>query len=725
MSKTDTQKNDDNSQMQASAQDSSHKNSHDGGDKRQGANPGTLRRLMKILISGNKAALSLVVVCIVIGAIVNASMALFVQVLIDRYILPLIGTSNPDFAPLAQVLGIMAAVYTAGVLTNLLYARILVRVEQGTLKKIRDDMFEHMQKLPIRFFDTHQNGDIMSFYTNDTDVLRQAISQSIPAVFSSAISMTAALVSMFYLSVPFAVGTLAYTVIVVLVIRYITSVSGRYFVKQQKALGDVNGFIEEAINGQKVIKVFTHEAASQDQFDEENDKFFDSALIANSYGNVTMPVVGNLGYLLYVLIALFGAYASLSGFPNFGLAGASALTVGTLISFLTLSRSFINPIAQISNEFTMIMLALAGASRIFTLLDEPVEEDHGTVTLVNANIKPDGTITETAKHTNEWAWKVPANVAIRKDVAEVSQAVNGLRPRSTSHLVDAAHNSALTDLVGSISAESTSSRNTMQGVAVDGSTPVSVETGSYVRLRGDIRFKNVDFSYNPDREILHDITLYAEPGQKVALVGATGAGKTTITNLVNRFYDIRSGQILYDGIDISDINKKDLRRSLGVVLQDVHLFTGTVMDNIRYGNLEATDDECIEAAKLANADGFIRMLPQGYNTIISGDGSGLSQGQRQLISIARAAVADPPVMILDEATSSIDTRTEEIVQAGMDALLEGRTVFVIAHRLSTVRNSDVIMVMDHGRIIERGTHDQLIAEKGQYYQLYTGAFELE
>ncbi|KWZ75880.1 putative D-tyrosyl-tRNA(Tyr) deacylase [Alloscardovia omnicolens] len=643
--------------------------------KEQSAHRGTLKRLIKELVRGNGLRLAVVFVCIVIVAVANASMALFVKTLIDNYIVPLVGRSDPNFGPLAQMLGVMATIYTLGVLSNLLYARILVRVEQGTLKKLRDDMFEHMQKLPIRFFDTHQHGDIMSFYTNDTDVLRQAISQSMPAIFSSAISMLAAFISMLYLSVPFALGVLVYTVFVVLVIRFLAGTSGRFFVKQQKALGDVNGFIEEAINGQKVIKVFTHEEGIQKQFDEENDKLFNAALTANSYGNVTMPAVGNLGYLLYVIVALVGAYASLAAFPNFGLAGSSALTIGTLISFLTLSRSFINPIAQISNEFTMVMLALAGASRIFSLLDEKVEHDNGTVTLVNALIKPDGTITESSKHTNAWAWKVPEGIEVREDVAEISA-----EGRKTS---------------------------------------------VYTRLRGDIRFTNVDFSYNPDREILHDITLYAKPGQKVALVGATGAGKTTITNLVNRFYDIRSGQILYDGIDISHINKNDLRRSLGVVLQDVNLFTGTVMDNIRYGKLDATDDECIEAAKLANADGFIRMLPQGYDTVLSGDGSGLSQGQRQLLSIARAAVADPPVMILDEATSSIDTRTEEIVQAGMDALMEGRTVFVIAHRLSTVRNSDVIMVMDHGRIIERGTHDQLIEQKGQYYQLYTGAFELE
>ncbi|OTA26668.1 ABC transporter [Alloscardovia macacae] len=704
---------------------------HDENKGREGAAPGTLKRLLKILAEGNGLALAAVLVCIIITAIANASMALFVQTLIDNYIMPLIGQVNPDFVPLAQMLSMMALVFAAGVISNLIYARILVKIEQGTLKKIRDTMFEHMQKLPVRFFDTHQHGDIMSFYTNDTDVLRQAISQSLPAVFASLVSMLAALVAMFYLSVPFALGTLVYTALIVLVIRFITSTSGRFFVKQQKALGEVNGFIEEAINGQKVIKVFTHEEATQKQFDEENDKLFHSALVANSYGNVTMPVVGNLGYLLYVIIALVGAYASLNAFPNFGLNGSSALTIGTLVSFLTLSRSFINPIGQISNEFTMIMLALAGASRIFTLLDEPIESDHGTVTLVNATMKADGTITEASKQTNTWAWKVPEDVHLREDVAKVYEASHGSRSAVSSRPVDAAHSTALTELVGSISAESTQSRNAMQGADARASQDARDSRDSrsssyrYSLVRGDIRFTNVDFSYNPEREILHDITLYAEPGQKVALVGATGAGKTTITNLVNRFYDIRSGEILYDGIDIADINKTDLRRSLGVVLQDVNLFTGTVMDNIRYGKLDATDDECIDAAKLANADGFIRMLPQGYDTVLSGDGSGLSQGQRQLISIARAAVADPPVMILDEATSSIDTRTEEIVQAGMDALMEGRTVFVIAHRLSTVRNSDVIMVMDHGRIIERGNHEQLIAQKGQYYQLYTGAFELE
>ncbi|WP_018142930.1 ABC transporter ATP-binding protein [Alloscardovia criceti] len=686
-------------------------NTHEKDEKRKDSvNPGTLKRLLKTLFEGNTRPLFVVIVCIVITAVANAAMALFVRALIDQYILPLVSAVNPNFAPLAQILGVMAVVFAAGVIANLIYARLLVKIEQSTLKKLRDEMFEHMQKLPIRFFDTHQHGDMMSYYTNDTDVLRQAISQSLPAIFSSSISMLAALVAMFILSVPFALGVIAYTAIVFIVIRYLATTSGHFFVKQQKALGDINGFIEEAINGQKVIKVFTHEEASQKQFDEQNEKLFNSSYTANTYGNITMPVVGNLGYLLYVLIALVGAYASLNGFANFGLGGASALTIGTLISFLTLSRSFINPIAQISNEFTMVMLALAGASRIFSLLDEPVEEDHGTVTLVNAMVADDGTLTETSRYTNVWAWKVPEGIEVREDVAEVTVAPSKQSAQALG--VDDAHSSAVSALAHSISTQHPVSRP---------------ETGAgvYTRLRGDIRFTNVDFSYNPDREILHDITLYAKPGQKVALVGATGAGKTTITNLVNRFYDIRSGQILYDGIDISNINKKDLRQSLGVVLQDVNLFTGTVMDNIRYGRLDATDDECIRAAKLANADGFIRMLPHGYDTIITGDGSGLSQGQRQLISIARAAVADPPVMILDEATSSIDTRTEEIVQAGMDALMEGRTVFVIAHRLSTVRNSDVIMVMDHGRIIERGNHDQLIAQKGQYYQLYTGAFELE
>lgn len=555
---------------------------------------GTTSRLLSYIFA-YKWQMIVVVLCIIISAAANAAMGFFLQTLIDSYIMPQVGKSHPDFLPLAQGLGVLAIVFTAGVIATLTYNRILVKVEQGVLKTIRDDMFAHQQTLPIKYFDTHLHGDVMSFYTNDTDALRQAISQ------------------------------------------------------------------------------------------------------ANYFGNITMPVVGNMGYLLYVLVAIVGAGAVLGGFRNVSLTGSAALTLGGIVSFLTLSRSFINPIGQISNQFAFVMMALAGASRIFDFLDQAPETNSGTVTLIKAHVAEDGTITQAAHHTDKWAWRVPANVQIEKGVGAVTKT------------------GATTRLAGWRAAS----------VAALAGKTSRTAAGAYTLLRGDIRFKDVNFSYERGHQILHDISLYAKPGQKVALVGATGAGKTTITNLINRFYDIDSGSILYDGINIRDINKKDLRQSLGIVLQDVNLFTGTVMDNIRYGKLDATDDECISAAKLANADGFIRMLPHGYDTVLQGDGSGLSQGQRQLISIARAAVADPPVMILDEATSSIDTRTEQIVQAGMDALMEGRTVFVIAHRLSTIRNSDVIMVMDHGRIIERGTHDQLLEQKGEYYQLYTGAFELE
>lgn len=555
---------------------------------------GTTSRLLSYIFA-YKWQMIVVVLCIIISAAANAAMGFFLQTLIDSYIMPQVGKSHPDFLPLAQGLGVLAIVFTAGVIATLTYNRILVKVEQGVLKTIRDDMFAHQQTLPIKYFDTHLHGDVMSFYTNDTDALRQAISQ------------------------------------------------------------------------------------------------------ANYFGNITMPVAGNMGYLLYVLVAIAGAGAVLGGFRNVSLTGSAALTLGGIVSFLTLSRSFINPIGQISNQFAFVMMALAGASRIFDFLDQAPETNSGTVTLIKAHVAEDGTITQAAHHTDKWAWRVPANVQIEKGVGAVTKT------------------GATTRLAGWRAAS----------VAALAGKTSRTAAGAYTLLRGDIRFKDVNFSYERGHQILHDISLYAKPGQKVALVGATGAGKTTITNLINRFYDIDSGSILYDGINIRDINKKDLRQSLGIVLQDVNLFTGTVMDNIRYGKLDATDDECISAAKLANADGFIRMLPHGYDTVLQGDGSGLSQGQRQLISIARAAVADPPVMILDEATSSIDTRTEQIVQAGMDALMEGRTVFVIAHRLSTIRNSDVIMVMDHGRIIERGTHDQLLEQKGEYYQLYTGAFELE
>ncbi|KAB5608767.1 ABC transporter ATP-binding protein [Bifidobacterium jacchi] len=655
------------------------------------AAPGTTKRIFGYIMHYRWRVVA-IVVCILIGAVAQAGSALFLQTLIDSYILPMVGASNPDWSPLLRALTLMGCLYTAGIVSSWLWVWLVVTVEQGTLKRIRDDMFAHQQYLPIRYFDTNEHGDIMSCYTNDTDTLRQAISQSFPQMFASLVSALAAIISMLWLSIPITVFVLVFTVALYFIVRAIVSRAGRYFVKQQHWLGDVNSFVEESVNGQKVIKVFNHEDATQKSFDEKNEELFAASAEANTWGNVTMPVVGNMGYVLYILLAIVGGAMALSGVGNVGLNGFGTLTLGTLVSLLTLSRSFINPLGQVSMQLNMVMMALAGASRIFALMDEPVETDGGTVTLVNVELGPDGrTMTEVDRETGHWAWKR-------------EEGDDGTRSLKAAEKL---HGSA-------------------REVAIKAKEQaVTSPDGRYTLLRGDVRFTDVTFGYNPDKPVLHDITWFAKPGQKIALVGATGAGKTTVTNLINRFYDIQEGQILYDGISVANIRKPDLRRSLGVVLQDVNLFTGTVMDNIRYGRLNATDEECIEAAKLVNADGFIRMLPQGYQTVLEGDGSGLSQGQRQLISIARAAVADPPALILDEATSSIDTRTEEVVQAGMDALMKGRTVFVIAHRLSTVRNSDVIMVLDHGRIIERGSHDELIALKGEYYQLYTGAVELD
>ena len=622
--------------------------------------PGTIRRLLSYL-GAYRIPLILVVVCILISAGASVASALFIQTLIDDFITPMLLNQSSDFSELLKAITTMSFIFAAGIVATLIYNRMMAVIAQGTLKDIRDAMFSKMQKLPIRYFDTHTHGDIMSHYTNDTDTLRQMISQSMPQVFSSCVTILAVFCSMLYLSFWLTLFVLISVVVILKTIKKIAGKSSTYFMKQQESLGTVNGFIEEMINGQKVVKVFCHEEKAKEDFDKVNDELCASATSANIYANILMPIMNNIGYILYVLLAVLGGAMAIAGITNFSLAGAGVLTLGTIASFLTLSRNFVNPIAQVSQQLTSVITALAGASRIFELMDEEPEADDGYVTLVNAKYDKDGQLTECDHSTSMWAWKHPHH---------------------------------------------------------DG-------TVTYTKLEGNVVLDHVDFGYVPDKIVLHDISLYANPGEKIAFVGSTGAGKTTITNLINRFYDIADGKIRYDGININKIKKADLRRSLGVVLQDVNLFTGTVMENIRYGRLDATDEECITAAKLANADKFIRMLPQGYNTVLEGDGSGLSQGQRQLISIARAAVADPPVMILDEATSSIDTRTEAIVQSGMDALMYGRTVFVIAHRLSTVQNSNVIMVLDHGRIIERGSHDDLIAQKGRYYALYTGAFELE
>ena len=630
-----------------------------GGPKAKNAK-GTVVRLFKYLFKYYKSYLVIVGICILLSAVSGTVSSLFLNQLVLIITEGVKVGYSAVYAKLLRIILLMVGFYLVGVVSSFVYSRLMAIVTQGFLNKMRRNMFGSMQTLPIKYFDTHTHGDIMSHYTNDIDTLRQLISQSIPQLFNSVLTILALLFYMLYLSVWMTLLVFLGVFAMTMVTKKVGGNSAKYFVKQQKSIGAVEGYIEEMMNGQKVVKVFCHEEESEKAFDKLNEQLFNDAESANKFANILMPIMGNIGHILYVLIAFVGGILILFGAPNLSLSG-QAISVAVVVPFLNMTRQFTMSISQVSQQINSVVMAMAGTERIFELMDEKPEVDDGYVTLVNANVDESGDISESDTRTGVWAWKHPHS---------------------------------------------------------DG-------TVTYTRLAGDVRLSDVDFGYVPEKIVLHNIDIYAEPGQKIAFVGATGAGKTTITNLINRFYDIADGKIRYDGININKIKKADLRRSLGIVLQDVNLFTGTVMENIRYGRLDATDEECIAAAKLANAHGFIEMLPEGYNTVLTGDGSGLSQGQRQLISIARAAVADPPVMILDEATSSIDTRTEAIVQKGMDSLMQGRTVFVIAHRLSTVQNSDVIMVLDGGKIIERGTHSKLIQEKGTYYQLYTGAFEME